>query len=328
MDSREVMHLSRRRWLQTTAAAAGGGLLVDMLGRSLGPGGSLLAQAATATDPVTAQRTQMAASPIETTRLGANLTMLSGPGGNIVVLNGPDGKVMVDTFVLPVWAKLKQTIDGLGGAPVKLLINTHWHFDHTDNNGNFKQAGATIVAHENTSKRMSETHDLLGMHFTPAPVPARPTQTFKTTHTLTANGESLLLSHIPPAHTDTDISVRYTKANVLHMGDVFFNGIYPFIDGGTGGSINGMIGGADVGLKAADASTRIVPGHGPLADRAALQRYRDMLVAVRDRVQKLKTSGRSLKDAQAAKPTASFDAVWGKGFMMPDDFVALVYNTL
>jgi glyoxylase-like metal-dependent hydrolase (beta-lactamase superfamily II) len=270
----------------------------------------------------------MAAAPIETTRLSPNLVMLSGPGGNVVVLSGPDGKIVVDTFVLPVWDALRKTIEGIAGGPVRSVVNTHWHFDHTDNNASFRKAGATLVAHANTAKRLSETHELLGMRFTPAPPEARPTQTFTSTHGMQANGESLALAYIPPAHTDTDISIQFTKANVLHLGDVFFNGIYPFIDAGTGGSINGMIAGVDRVLKRVDASTRIVPGHGPLADRAALTRYRDMMVTARDRVQKLKKEGRTLKEVQSAAPTKDLDQAWGKGFMAPPDFVALVYNTL
>ena len=175
---------------------------------------------------------------------------------------------------------------------------------------------------------MSETHDLLGMHFTPSPAAALPTQTFVDMHKLQMNGERVEAGRIPPAHTDTDVYVHFTRANALHMGDVFFNGVYPFIDASTGGNINGQIAGAGLGLKLADNATKIVPGHGPIADKAALTAYRDMLVTVRDRVQKLKASGRSLEEVIAAKPTADLDATWGKGFMPANDFVAVVYNTL
>lgn len=285
-------------------------------------------QPAAAADPLTAMRNQMGAAPIERVALGDTLVMLSGPGGNVVVLNGADGKVVVDTFVLPAWGNLKKTLDAIGTTPIATLIDTHWHFDHADNNQNFRKAGARILAHENTKQRLSETHDLLGIHFTPAPADALPTETFKDTHTLNANGEQLMMGHFAAAHTDTDIWVRYVKANVLHMGDVYFSGMYPFFDIGTGGNINGMIAGAEAGLKIADARTKIVPGHGPLADRAALAKSRDMLVMVRDRIQKLKASGQTVQQVVAAKPTADLDAVWGKGFMQPNDFVGLVYSTL
>jgi cyclase len=284
--------------------------------------------AAPAADPLAEARKSGGSAPIESIRLTDSLVMLSGPGGNVAVLHGPDGKIVVDSFFQPAFERLKQTLDGLNNAPIISVIDTHWHFDHVDNNQNFRQAGAEIVAHENTKKRMSETHDLLGMHLLPSPPAALPTQTFATTHTLTANGESVELTYVPPAHTDTDIFIRFTKGNVLHIGDVFFNGVYPFIDQGTGGSINGMIGGAAQALKASDATTRIVPGHGPLGDRAALTRYHEMLVTVRDRVQKLKSSGRPLEDAIAAKPTKDLDEMWGKGFVNPDTFVTLVYSTL
>jgi glyoxylase-like metal-dependent hydrolase (beta-lactamase superfamily II) len=273
-------------------------------------------------------RADLGKSPIEQIKLSDVLTMLSGPGGNVVVLNGPDGKIVVDTFVQTAWEPLKAALDRLGSARITSVIDTHWHFDHMDNNANLRKAGAAVIAHENTSKRLKESHELLGMSLKPAPADALPTRTFKDKETLTANGEQVMLGYIPPAHTDTDIYIRFSKANVLHLGDVFFNGIYPFIDAGTGGSIGGMIAGADLALKMADGGTKIVPGHGPLADKAALQKSRDMLATVSDRVQKLKAGGRKLEEVVAAKPTAEFDATWGKGFMPADMFVSIVYNTV
>lgn len=279
-------------------------------------------------DPVEQLRVEMGRIPIERIKLADNITMLSGPGGNVVVLHGVDGKIVVDSFVQPVFPTIKRMLDSMDSAPIKLLIDTHWHFDHTDNNANFHRAGAAILAHENTRKRLSETHDVIGLHFKPAAPVALPTETFKTTHKLEANGESINLGYFPPAHTDSDIYVHYTSANVLHLGDIFFNGAYPLIDLGTGGNINGTIAGAELGLKMADSRTKIVPGHGPLGDKAALTNYRDVLVVVRDRVKKLKASGKSLKDVVATKPTAEYDATWGKGLITPDTFVTYVYNTL
>jgi cyclase len=281
-----------------------------------------------AADPIAQFRAKMGAEPIVTTSLADNLAMLSGPGGNVVVLHGPDGKLVVDSFLQPAWPTLKQTLDKMGAPPVKLLIDTHWHFDHTDNNENFRKSGAAVLAHVNTKKRMSETHDLLGMHFTPSPASALPTVTFVDAHKLQLNGEHVEAGRIPPAHTDTDAYVRFTRANALHMGDVFFNGVYPFIDASTGGHINGQIAGATLGLKLSDNTTKIVPGHGPLGDKAALTAYRDMLVTVRDRVLTLKKSGKALAEVIAAKPTADLDGTWGKGFMAANDFVGIVYNTL
>jgi len=207
-----------------------------------------------------------------------------------VVLNGPDGKIVVDTFLLPAWPKLKENLDGLGNAPLKTVIDTHWHVDHTDNNGNLHAAGATVLAHDNTKTRMAEPHDsaLMGLHFPASPADALPQQTFSSSKELHANGEIVMLQYFQPAHTDTDIYIHFQKANVIHMGDTFFNGFYPVIDASTGGKINGMILAADKILTLVDNNTKIVPGHGPLGNKADLTEFRDMLVVARDRVQKLK----------------------------------------
>lgn len=307
---------SRRAFLQSAGAFAGGAILLRYAP-------AVLAQATTPD----AMRAQLGGAPIETTRLGERLVMLSGPGGNVVVSHG-DFKVVVDGFVQPAWPRLKAALDGLDGSPIKSLIDTHWHFDHADNNANFRTAGAGVIAHENTTKRLMQPQDLLGMHFDPAPTAALPTQTFAAGLTLNANGEQIDIRHVAPAHTDTDVLVFFPKANVLHMGDVFFNGRYPFIDAGTGGHINGMIAGVEAGLTIANAQTKIVPGHGTLAGRPSLEAFSRMLTGVRDGVQKLKAAGKTLAEVQAAKPSAPFDASWGKGRMPPDDFVGLVYNTL
>jgi len=279
-------------------------------------------------DPLASMRAELGSIPIARTKLSDGLTLLSGPGGNVVALSGPDGTIVVDGFVEPAWKQLERTLDSLGGGRITALVDTHWHFDHADNNQHFRRAGAAIVAHENTKKRLTETHELLGMSFPPAPADALPTQTFKTTRTLEANGERIVAGYIPPAHTDTDIYVHLTHANVLHLGDVFFNGIYPIIDADTGGSIDGMIRGMNLALKIADSRTTIVPGHGPLGDKAALSDARDMLVIVRDRVQTLKAAGRTLAEVLAAQPTADLDARWDQGVMPPDNLVAVVFRTL
>jgi cyclase len=316
--------MTRRGWLRGAAILGGGAWLVPDW---VMPAEARRLQQAAA-DPIEAMRAQLGAVPIEGVKLTDNLTMFSGPGGNVLVLHGPDGKIVVDGFVQPAWAGLKQALDGFGSSPIQSLVDTHWHIDHADNNANFRKAGATIVAHENTRKRLTETHQLLGMTFKPAPPEALPTRTFKDTHTLNANGEEVALGHIPPAHTDTDIYIRCSKANVLHLGDVFFNRVYPFIDASTGGSVNGMIAGADMALKLADGTTKIIPGHGPLATRDDLTKYRDMLVTVRDRVLTLKKGGKTLEEVVAAAPTKDLDATWGKGFMQPNNFVTLIYNLL
>ena len=278
--------------------------------------------------PTVAQRRALIGkSPIVSTRLTDTLSLLSGPGGNVVVLDGADGKVVVDTFVTPAWGALKDALGRIGSAPVKTVLDTHWHFDHADNNDSFRKEGAVVLAHANTPKRMSETHVVMGMEMTPVAKDVLPTQTFTTTHVIDVSGERIEAGAIPPAHTDTDIYVHFTKANVLHLGDVYFNGGYPFIDTSTGGNIDGQIAGATLGLKIGDSATRVVPGHGPISDKTALANYRDMMVTVRDRVKKLKASGRTIDEAIAERPTADLDAAWGS-FMAPAAFIRTVFETV
>ena len=315
--------ITRRHMLRQAGILSGSAALVAFT-----PEWLWALQAKPQPDQLAQMRAGMGATPITSQSLGPHLTMLAGPGGNVVVLNGPDGKVVVDTFVQPAWNNLKAALDKMGNQRIATLIDTHWHFDHADNNEQFRKAGAAIVAHDNTKKRLSESHDLMGAKFPPAPAAALPTQTFANVHALDANGEKIALGHIPPAHTDTDIYIKFQNANVLHLGDVFFNGMYPFIDASTGGSIGGMITGAEMGAKMADSKTQIVPGHGPLGDIVALNQYRDMLITVRDRIAKLKNSGQTLPQVLAASPTKDLDATWGKGFMAPNDFLAIVYNTI
>jgi glyoxylase-like metal-dependent hydrolase (beta-lactamase superfamily II) len=325
--------VGRRAMLRGSAAVAGGAVLGQLFPGALrGAAVAAYAQqaAAPAADRLAGIRAQIGGQPIQAQKLGQNLTLLSGPGGNVVVLNGTDGKVVVDTFLLPAWPKLKETLDGMGAAPVKFVIDTHWHFDHTDNNAALHGLGATIVAHENTKKRMSEPHDLavLDLHFDASPAEALPEQTFASRHAMKANGESLTLQHFAPAHTDTDIYVLFEKSNVIHMGDTFFNGFYPFIDAGTGGKISGMIAAADKALGLVSKDTKIVPGHGPLGTKEDLTKFRELLVTARDRMQKLKSAGKTQEEAIAAKPFADLDAVWGKGLLTGDQFAQVVYLAL
>jgi cyclase len=325
---------TRREILQAGGALAGAGVLAGLLPGSLlsQPKARVenLVQVSSPADRLAQMRAQWGSIPLVTTKLRDNIYLLSGPGGNMVVLSGADGKVLVDSGVAAAAPKIQQAMDGFGRAPLKILINTHWHFDHTDGNEAMHQAGAVIIAHENTRKRLSAPQDIaaFGLHFDPAPADAWPQQTFTEGTKLYLNGEQLTLAYFPPAHTDSDISVRYENGNVLHMGDVWFNGTYPFIDPSTGGNIDGMISGTARGLNLADADTKIVPGHGPVGDKAALAKHHEMLVTVRDRVHTLKAAGKSKDDAVAAKPTADLDGTWGKGAVTGDFFTTLVYMTL
>ncbi|HVA94219.1 MAG TPA: MBL fold metallo-hydrolase [Candidatus Dormibacteraeota bacterium] len=318
---------SRRDILHAGFFLAGGSALAGLMPRTF----LHAAQGAAApADAVEQMKAQMSAVPLQTLQLRDNIHMMFGPGGNMVVLDGPDGKILVDASFARVAPKIKQMMDGFSSAPLKLLIDTHWHFDHTDGNAAMHEMGAMILAHENTRKRLSTPQEIgfFGMHFPPSPPEALPVQTFPDTFRLYLNKEEMRLAHVAPAHTDSDIQVHYVTSNVLHMGDTYFAGMYPFLDASTGGRINGMIAAANRGITLADASTKIVPGHGPLGDKASLTKYRDMLVTVRDRVRKQKSSGKTLQEAIAAKPTASFDAAFGNGLLKPDQFVTLVYTTL
>jgi cyclase len=322
---------TRRELLRGSAALAGGAFLAQLFPGSLLRGAVLgYPQQTLAADPAATFRAQMGAAPIQSQKLADNLTMLSGPGGNVVVLNGPDGKFIVDTFVSPAWPRLKETLDGIGNAPLKIVIDTHWHFDHTDNNASLHAAGATVLAHENTKKRMSEPQSIpiLNVSFPASPTDALPQETFGSRHKLQANGDTLTLEHFSPAHTDSDIYVHFEKANVIHMGDTFFNGLYPFVDAGSGGKIDGMIAAANKALPRADDETKIIPGHGPLGNKADLTKYRNMVVTARDRVQKLKSEGKTAQEAAATKPLADLDGVWGKGMLSSDLFIQVIYLTL
>jgi glyoxylase-like metal-dependent hydrolase (beta-lactamase superfamily II) len=332
---------SRREMLRGSATLAGSAFLAHFLPttRVRASAAANAQQTPSPGDLLASMRAKFNAVPMETQELADNVTMFDGPGGAVTVLNGPDGKFVVDTFVAPAWPKLKEALDGLGRAPVKYVIDTHWHFDHTDNNAHLHTIGATVLAHENTTKRMSEPHDLpvlyrgadgalASLHFDPSPAEALPQQTFATIYQLPANGETLALQHVAPAHTDSDIYVHFQNANVISMGDLFFNGMYPYIDPGTGGSIDGMIAAADKILSVADNHTKIVAGHGPLGNKADLTKSRDMLITSRDRVQKLKSGGKSALEAVAEKPFADLDPVWGKGIINGDQFVQIVYLTL
>jgi cyclase len=332
MNSLVGERATRREILRASGALAGGWALSQMFPAVLhgaAPAGAQEAKPSPA-EALAAARARFGKAPIESTKLSDNLTLLRGPGGNVVVLNGTDGKLIVDTFTQLAWDRFKKTLDDLGSGPLKLAINSHWHWDHTDNNANVHDAGATLLAHENTLKRLSETHDLdvIGLHFDPAPASALPQKTFKESYQMNFSGEHVALGRFAPAHTDSDIFIHFQKSNVLHMGDVFFNGIYCYIDRGTDGSIRGMIAGATKMLAMVDNDTKIVPGHGPLGNKSDLKMFRDMLVTAEARVQKLKLAGKTLEEAVAAKPLADLDAVWGKGVLSSDAFVHVVYTTL
>ncbi len=270
-----------------------------------------------------------AISPIVTHKLRNNISVLEGSGGNIAVLTGPDGKVLVDAGIGVSRPQLTQALAGLGPEPVTHLINTHWHFDHTSGNAWLNSVGAKIIAQENTLGFLQHAQRVedWDYNFVSPPANGLPSEVFASEHSLKLNGQSMNLRHYNPAHTDSDISVTFGEADIVHVGDTFWNGVYPFIDYSTGGSIDGMIAASDANLAATTDSAIIIPGHGaPVSNRAELQAFRDMLVGVRDNVAALKREGRSGDETVAAKPTAPFDARFGGWVIDPGFFTRLVYE--
>ncbi|MGB6133300.1 MAG: MBL fold metallo-hydrolase [Acidobacteriaceae bacterium] len=274
--------------------------------------------------------TAAATETIHTTKLTDTIFLLQGVGGNVVCQIGPDGKLVIDSGMATGTPHLLAALGKLDMHPLKLLVNTHWHPDHTNGNAALHLAGAFIVAQDNTRIRLAAPQYMAvyDLHIPAAPDAALPQDTFPDTETLWVNNDQESLVHTPDAHTDSDIFIHFVKGNVIHSGDLWFNGMYPLIDLSSGGTINGMIRGVDQVLALADDQTKIVPGHGPLGDKAALQDYRTMLVTVADSVEKLKAQGETVEQAVAAKPTANLDATWAKGPIKPDTFVALVYDSL
>jgi glyoxylase-like metal-dependent hydrolase (beta-lactamase superfamily II) len=270
-----------------------------------------------------------ATSPITTYKLRNNISVLEGSGGNIAVLTGPDGKVLIDAGIGVSRPQLTKALADLGKDPIKHLVNTHWHFDHADGNDWLNSVGARIIAHSNTRKHLSGIQRVedWDYNFLPHKPGGIPSEVFTTEKNLKLNGASIHLKSYKPAHTDSDISVTFAEANVVHVGDTFWNGIYPFIDYSTGGSIDGMIAASDANLAATTNETIIIPGHGkPVSNKAELNEFRDMLVAIRDNVAKLKKQGKSRDETVAAKPTADFDAKFGQFVIDPGFFTRLVYE--
>ena len=240
------------------------------------------------------------------------------------MLTGPDGKLLVDSEIVTARPRVSEALASVNGDPIKQLINTHWHFDHAGGNEWVHEAGASILAHENTRKHRSQDTRVEGNFsytFPAVPAGALPSTVFKEEHTLHANNSTLLLKHYQPAHTDSDISVHFVEADILHTGDTFWNRDYPFIDYWTGGSIDGQIRAAEANITRVSDKTIVIPGHGAVGSKNDLVLFRDVLVDIRDRVAALKKQGRSLPDVIAAKPSARYDEVWGKLFQSRSDFV-------
>ncbi|MFI5311732.1 MAG: MBL fold metallo-hydrolase [Gemmatimonadales bacterium] len=264
---------------------------------------------------------------VRTTALAKGVYMLAGAGGNMGLSVGDDAVFLVDDEYAPLTPKIRAAIAALSSKPVRFVLNTHWHFDHTGGNKDHGEAGALIVAHDNVRKRMSTDQFIEALKRTEpaAPKAALPVVTFNDTVTFHLNGDDVLAFHVAPAHTDGDVIVVFRSANVVHMGDVFLSAGFPFVDLSSGGSINGFIAAADRVLPIIDANTRVIPGHGPLSDRARLKEFRDMLYVMRDRMKKEVAAKHTIEQVLASNITADYDKAWPGG---RERFLRLLFQEL
>lgn len=284
--------------------------------------------AASAAVPTSAQERDFSKVEIKTEQLAPGVAVLFGAGGNIGVSYGSDGTVLIDDQFAPLTDKITAAVTRLRSGPVRFLVNTHWHGDHTGGNENLGRAGAVIMAHDNVRARMAVEQISKRFGTTPAsPGAALPVITFGDGVTLHLNGDTLHVLHASNAHTDGDSLIHWQKADVLHMGDTFFHKVtLPFIDLDSGGSIDGMIAAADKGLALAGPNTKIIPGHGPIASRADLLAYRAMLVDIRSRIAAGIAAGRTLDQIKASNPIAGRGP--SDGFISPDQLVESIYRSL
>ena len=267
---------------------------------------------------------------IDTTPLRGSLSMLSGSGGNITVLTGKQGKLLVDAGIAVSRPRIEAALAAISSAPIKYLINTHYHWDHTDGNPWVKDDGATIIATAGTVKRVSTATRVDDWDFTFPALPARavPTEILTANKTYHFDGQTIEVRLLDPSHTDTDLYVVFKEANVASLGDLFWNGVYPFIDNENGGGIDGMIKADDAILATLNDDVILVPGHGPVGNKKQFRDFRDMLAGVRDKVSALKKQGKSRDEVVAAKPTAHYDAIYGHFVIDPDFFTRIVYDGL
>jgi glyoxylase-like metal-dependent hydrolase (beta-lactamase superfamily II) len=267
---------------------------------------------------------------IKTIPVAKGVYMLVGSGGNIGLSVGQDGAFLIDDQYAPLTDKILKAISAVTDKPVHFLVNTHWHYDHTGGNENIGKGDTIIVAHENVRKRLAKGQfmKVFNANIPPSPPKALPVITFDDSVTFHWNDETLEVVHARSAHTDGDAVIYFKSTNVVHVGDLFFNGIYPFIDGESGGSMEGVIAGVGEVLDRIDDNTKVIPGHGPLGNKTDLKAYRDMLAGVHERMTKLIKAGKHIDEIVAAKPTADYDAKWGGGFLKPDQWVQIVYSVM
>ena len=270
--------------------------------------------------------------PVEfvATQLSGTLTLIKGGGGNVVVSAGEDGVYLIDDEIKPLSDALLAEIRKISDEAIRFVINTHYHGDHVGGNETMHKSGAVIIAHDNVLRRMSteQFNNFRNEVTEPWPLGALPVITFSEEISLNLNGETARVYHVANGHTDGDAIIHFPVSNVIHMGDVFFNGRYPFIDLDAGGSLQGTLAGVDMALGMANEDTRIVPGHGPLGSSSDLLLYRDFLVQARANVQALIDQGMSLEQIIAARPTAEWDEAMGKVWITPAQMVTFIYNSL
>lgn len=276
--------------------------------------------------PAAAQQPDMDNVQIRVERVAPGIAVLFGRGGNIGLSYGSDGNILIDDQYAPLTTRILAAIRSLDPDPIRFVINTHWHGDHTGGNENVARTGAVIVAHDNVRRRMSMDEMVRGEHVPASPTGALPVVTFSAGVTFHLNGDDIRVIHVAHAHTDGDALVYWTHANVLHMGDTFFNGMLPFIDLDSGGSIDGAIVAVEAGLALASDATVIIPGHGPIGHRADLVRYRDMLVSLRDRVRAEMRRHRSLDQIKALRLADRYGPP--DGFISPDRMIETIYQSL
>ncbi|TGS16844.1 MBL fold metallo-hydrolase [Mesorhizobium sp. M2E.F.Ca.ET.209.01.1.1] len=274
-------------------------------------------------------REAAAKADIITTKLRGGVNVLTGSGGNVAVLAGTDGKLLVDAGITATRPRIEKALADIGPQPVTHLIDTHWHFDHTDGNEWLNSEGTVIMAHPNTLKHLEAATrvDDWNFDFPPSPKSALPTQLMKEDEeTLKLNGKTIRLKYYGPAHTDSDILVFFEEDNVIHVGDTLWTGLYPFIDSSTGGSIDGQIKAAQANIDLIDDDTIVIPGHGDIANRKDIMVWRDMLIGAREKVAKLKKAGRTVDETIAANPTKEWDAKFGQWVIPPALFTRVVYE--
>jgi len=276
--------------------------------------------------PAAAQQSDWSNVEIRVERVAPGVAVLFGRGGNIGLSYGADGNVLIDDQYAPLTERILAAVRSVDPDPVRFVVNTHWHGDHTGGNENVGRTGAVIVAHDNVRRRMSVEQVFRGDALPPSPAGALPVVTFSDDLTFHLNGDDIRVHHVEHAHTDGDALVHWTRANVLHMGDTFFNGMLPFIDLDSGGSVRGYIAAVEEGLGIANAQTVIIPGHGPVATRANLLAYRDMLVELRGRVVEAIRAGRSLDEVKAMRLADRYGR--DTDFITPDAFIETLYRDL